>query len=172
MQTTQPTPARIAVVRAIPHPPHRNRWCGLEKWVEDRKVRANPDEKHGLPWPATEIKVAIVEEPAPFDPNANGGAPVEISPATLVMLERDERIAVRVLGGEGGDPADVVRAKAEASKLERELVEARKALSDHSERSRVAQEAHSKQAAEQGAKLAALESELATLRAQLSSRKK
>jgi hypothetical protein len=167
------THTRIAVVRAIPNPGHKRRWCGLEKWVADKKVRPNPDEKHGLPWPDTEIKVAIVDEPKPFDPSANGGVPVEISPATLTMLEKDERIAVRVLGGaEGGDPAEAVHLKAELAALTAALEKAQRELADHVERSKASHAVSQRQIEETAAKLAAVEHELATARAQLSARKK
>jgi hypothetical protein len=163
-------PARIAVVRAIPQPGHKRRWCGLELWVEDRAKRPHPEEKHGLPWPDTEVKVRVVDKPAPFDPNANGGAPIEISPATLVMLEKDDRIAVRVLDGDGGDPAETIRAKAANAKLEEEIAELRRQLAEESERAKALQTSSQQQAEELGAKLAASEAELATVRAQLSAR--
>src|SRR5690242_17901077 len=109
---------RVAVVRAIPMPGHKRRWCGLERWVPDPKARSQQEmeelpqggfkakfdtagkpiwAKHALPWPDTDIKVLVVDNPAPFDPLANGGAPVEISPATFAMLEKDPRISVRML---------------------------------------------------------------------------
>jgi hypothetical protein len=162
---------RIAEVRAIPMPGHKRRWCGMEKWVEDRAARPNPSELHGLPWPETPVKVRIVDEPPPFDPNANGGVPVAISPKTLTMLERDSRIAVRVLGGgEGGDPAEVVRLKATLAEAEKSHDELRRELASLSERYGILHSTAQKQAEETGAKLAAVEQELAAARAQLAAR--
>jgi hypothetical protein len=162
---------RIAVVRAIPQPGHKHRWCGLERWIEDKKARPHPEQKHGLPWPASELKVRVVDEPAPYDPNANGGAPVEISPSTFDMLKRDERIAVRMLEGEGGDPDEVVMLKAQVVELDKKLTEAQRALAGEQERFRTLHLTSQRQVEEQGAKLAAIEHELAAARAQLGSRK-
>jgi len=162
--------AQIAMVRAIPEPGHKRRWCGLEKWVEDKKARPNPEEKHGLPWPDTEIKVVVTAKPAPYDPAANGGAPVEISPETFRMLERDPRIAARMLGVGGDDPADSVRLKAELAKVEQDLVEARKEASDAAE-AKLYRVTAQQQIEEAGKKIAALENELAQARAQLAKKK-
>lgn len=166
MQSTQ-TAARIAVVRAIPQPGHKRRWCGLEHWVKDIAHRPHPEEKHGLPWPDTEVKVRVVDEPRPFDPNANGGAPVEISPATFAMLELDDRIAVRMIDGSAGDSTEVVRAKAHAASLEEQLLELRAQLAEESERNKQLHSISQAQTEELGAKLASTESDLATARAQL-----
>jgi hypothetical protein len=183
---------RVAVVRAIPAQGHKRRWCGLERWVPDPKRRPQQEleqhgdgtitpkfdeagnpvwAKHALPWPDTDIKVLIVDEPAPFDPEKNGGVPVEISPATLVMLEQDPRIAVKVIGGEGGDPAEVVRAKAQAAEAEKTVEQLKRELAEERERMKRYQLETSKQAQETGAKLTAAESELAALRSQVSRKK-
>jgi hypothetical protein len=182
---------RVAVVRAIPVQGHKRRWCGLEQWTPDPKRRPqqemdqHPDgtitprfangkpvwAKHALPWPDTEIKVRIVDDPAPFDPEANGGAPVEISPSTLAMLEQDPRIAVKVIGGEGGDPAEVVRAKAAASEAEKTVEQLKRELAEERERMKRYQAETSKQAQEAGAKLAAAQAELASFHAQATRKK-
>ena len=184
----------VAVVRAIPHMPHKRRWCGLERWVPDPANRSQQEmdelptggfrpkfdaagkpiyAKHALPWPDTEIKVLVVDEPAPYDPNANGGAPVEISPATLRALEQDERIAVRVLG-EGVDATDVAHAKARIIEAENEAAAVAREKANLAER--LASETRNRTAAENLAKAAseksaALELELAELRAKLDKRK-
>lgn len=183
---------RIAVVRAIPAQGHKRRWCGLERWVADPAKRpqqemvqhndgtitpkfddaGNPAwAKHSLPWPDTEIKVRIVDEPAPFDPEKNGGVPLEISPSTLTALEGDPRIAVRVIGGEGGDPAEVVRAKAKAAEAEKTVEQLQRELAEERERMKRFQLEASKQAQELGAQKAAAEAELTALRAQAGRKK-
>lgn len=173
MQTNQQSAgARLAVVRAIPMTGHKRRWCGLERWIEDRSARPNPKEKHGLPWPDFDVKVVIVDEPTPFDPNANGGVPVEISPGTLAALEKDHRIAVRVLNGDGGDPAEVIRVKAKASELEDKLTEARKESAAIAEQLKSLKSVSEQQVADQAARLAVLEQELAAARAQLGAGRK
>lgn len=161
------TASRIASVRAIPQPGHKYRWCGLELWAKDLEKRPHPEEKHGLPWPATEVKVFVVDEPKPFDPKANGGVPIEISPATFAMLERDDRIAVRMSDGSAGDSAEIVRTKVMAANLELQLQEVQAQLAEERERTKHLQLAASEQAQELGAKLAATESELHATRAQL-----
>ncbi len=184
----------VAVVRAIPHMPHKRRWCGLERWVPDPANRSQQEmeelptggfkpkfdeqgkpiyAKHALPWPDTEVKVYVVDKPAPYDPNANGGAPVEISPASLRMLEQDERIAVRLLG-EGVDASDVAHAKARIAEVENEVTALARAKSELAER--LATETRSRAAAENLAQAAtektkALELELAELRTKLEKRK-
>lgn len=175
----QTAPIRYAVVRAIPMPGHSRRWCGHEPWVIDRGEPAKGlaptrfGERHGLPWTASETKVAIVANPKPFDPSM--GPPREISPATLVMLERDDRMSVRVLNGEGGgDPAEVYRAKAAIAEFEEDLAAAGREIATlseslHLERNAIAAERESTKAAanEAGARYAVLEQELAAARAQL-----
>lgn len=192
METMQ---QRIAVVRATPYPPHKRRWCGLEQWVSDPERRSQQDmdelpaggfrpkfdgkgkplyAKHALPWPDTEIRVVIVDHPKPFDPNANGGAPVEISPATLSMLESDPKIAVRVLSGPGGDPAEVIHAKAQASKLEVDLQDARRemaAISESEKTYRASSEELVTEVTAKNAKIAALEQELAAARASIAKKR-
>jgi hypothetical protein len=186
MQATQ---ERVAVVRAIPMPGHKRRWCGLERWVPDperrpqQELEAQPggvsfmpkfDEqgkpiyvKHSLPWPDTEVKVLVVDKPQPFDPEANGGVPQEISPATFAMLKADPRISVHMLGGTEGDSEQAALAKAEAAKLEQELAGARRAISETVERLSAATDRIAEQDAQaqrQGEKIAQLEKELEAAR--------
>lgn len=181
---------RIAVVRAIPHPPHKRRWCGLEHWVADPVHRPqqemeelptggfkplfNPDgtpryAKHALPWPEFEVKVGIVDDPKPFDPQANGGVPVEISPRTLEALKRDHRIAVTVLGGPGGDASEAVRDKARAAELDEQLATANRHIASLQEQVSAAHEAA---AAKVAGEIAKLRQELAETKARLAERKK
>jgi hypothetical protein len=125
--------------------------------------------KHGLPWPDHEIKVFVVDQPALFDPEKNGGVPQEISPTTLVMLEADPRIAVKVIGDGGNDVADeLVHAKALIAELEEKLKSAQRDLADTAERESAKRVASANLAEEQGKQIAALANELAQARAQLS----
>jgi len=163
---------QIAVVRAIPMPGFKRRWCGLERWVENKAKRPNPEEKHGLPWPDHEIKVRVVDNPAPFDPDKNGGVPVEISPATFAMLERDDRISAKLLGVGEGDPAENVRVKAQVAKLEEELANARRESSELIERLKLSESASQKMLEAAGAKLASVEAQLEHVRSQMGARKK
>lgn len=186
----QTSAASIAVVRAIPMPGHKRRWCGLERWVEDKDKRPQQEmeelpqggfkpkfddkgkpiyAKHALPWPETEIKVYVVDAPAPFDPNANGGAPVEISPATLADLRQDPRIAVQMLDGEGGDPAEALEAKGHAAKLEEKLADAQRMIASLQEQVSAAHEAA---AAKVSVEIAKLRQELAETKGRLAERKK
>lgn len=163
---------RTAYVRAIPMTGYSRRWCGSEKWVEDKVARPNTTEKHGLPWPDAEVRVSIVDEPKPFDPNVNGGVPIEISPTTLQMLERDPRMAVRVLSGDGGDPAEIIHVKASVTKLEGDLAEARREASGLIEQLKSLKAVSDQQITDQASKIALLEHELASARAQLGVRRK
>lgn len=183
----QPT---VAVVRAIPHPPHKRRWCGLERWVADPAKRPQQEmeelpqggfkpkfdergkpiyAKHALPWPEDEVKVEIVDDPAPFDPLANGGYPVQISPRTLEALKGDPRIAVQVLNGEGGDPSEVVMAKATAAKIEEQLLDAQRLISSLQEQIGAARE---EAAAKVAGDIAKLRQDLAEAHRKLAERKK
>lgn len=180
---------QVAVVRAIPMPGHKRRWCGLERWVPDPEKRPQQDmeelptggfkpkfdekgkpiyAKHALPWPDTEIKVFVVDNPAPFDPNANGGVPVEISPSTLSELRRDVRISVQVMDGEGGDPAETLEIKAKAAKLEDKLTEAQRQISSLQEQVSAAHEAA---AAKVAGDIAKLRQELAETKSKLAKQK-
>lgn len=190
MQTTTATKARIALVRAIPFPPHKRRWCGLERWVPDPKRRPQQEmeelpqgglkpkfdsagkpiyAKHALPWPEEEIKVEVVDEPALFDPEANGGYPVQISPRTLQMLREDSRIAVRVLGEDGGDAEEVIAAKAQAADLDEKLQEANRLIASLQEQVGSAREAA---AASVAGEIAKLREQLAEAQRKLAERKK
>lgn len=172
--------SRIAVVRAFPHPPYKNRWAGSEYWVDDIRTdaRARPRGKHGLPWPAHEIKVEVVSNPEPYDPLRNGGVPTQISPRTLRDLERDPRIAVYVQG-EGGDPAESVRMAAQLAETEEHVQEARRKLAEAGERAsadhqryQIVLHSTEKKLVEESAKVSTLEAELATLRQQMAEQKK
>lgn len=190
MQTSSIAPSRIAVVRAIPMPGHKRRWCGLERWVDDKERRPQQEmeelpqggfkpkfndqgkpiyAKHALPWPDTEIKVFVADAPAPFDPNANGGAPVEISPSTLSELRRDPRISVQMMDDEGSDPAETLEVKAQAAKLEERLTEALRMISSLQEQVSAAHEAA---AAKVAGEIAKLRQELAETKGKLAERKK
>lgn len=145
----------VAVVRAIPNPGHKRRWCGAERWIADPKRRPQQEmitkpeggfapkfdergrpvwAKHALPWPDSEIKVYVVDDPAPFDPEANGGVPVEISPSTLAMLRKDPRINVQVLNAEGEDPRDGLAAKGALAEAQEKLREAERKIAAYHER--------------------------------------
>lgn len=181
---------RVAVVRAIPHPPHKRRWCGLERWVPDPEKRPQQEmeelptggfkpkfdddgrpiyAKHALPWPETEVKVGVVDEPELFDPNANGGVPVEISPATFAMLQKDHRISAYLLDGSGGDPAEVVRAKAEAAQLDEKLASANRHIASLQEQVGAAQD---QAAAKVAGEIAKLRQQLAEANRKLAEHKK
>lgn len=181
---------RCATVRAIPMPGHKRRWCGLERWVEDKEKRPQQEmeelpgggfkpkydaagkpifAKHALPWPDTEIKVFVVDNPAPYDPNANGGAPVEISPSTLAMLRRDARISVQMLDGEGGDPAETLVIKARAVDLEDKLGRAERQIASLQEQVSAAHEAA---AAKVAGEIAKLRQELAEAKGKIAADKK
>jgi hypothetical protein len=179
MDNTQQNP-RIAVVKAFPMPGHVRRWGGEELWVEDTREEIplrRHSGRHALPWPATEIKVEIVDKPDPFDPNMNGGVPRQISPSSLRMLEEDPRISVHVLG-EGGDPAEQVRMAAALAAHEQKIVEARRQLAEVAESAEADRQRFAmilgeteKRAAESGSKVTALEAENAALKAQLAEKK-
>lgn len=159
----------VAAVRAIPQPGHKRRWCGLEKWVEDRANRPHPEQKHGLPWPDTEVKVYVVDEPEPFNPDANGGVPVEISPLTLEALLRDERMAVRIISG-NETIADVNEAKAAKAEVESQLLDLARekaTIAEQLTKARISEETAIKTVAANAQKVASLEEENALLRAQL-----
>jgi hypothetical protein len=180
METTEQKP-RIAVIRAIPMPGHHRRWGGMERWVDDtdKSVKGRRPGKHGLPWPDTEVKVAIVDEPTPFDPNMNGGVPTEISPRSLKMLMDDPRISVQMLGdASGGDPAEIVRAKAALSEQEEALQKMRRELAEAHERAKAEHQKYEyvlagteKRAIDASAKLTEAEAEIESLRAQLADKK-
>ncbi len=136
-----PAPRKIhgeAEIRGIPHTPYKYRWSGEERWVADprgERPANGPDgepARFGLPWPARPVRVLIVDNPEPFDPERNGGVPTEISPATLKMLKADRRIAVQELNA-AGQPSDVSAAIAHAAKLEADLIVARRELAGLSE---------------------------------------
>lgn len=159
----------VASVRAIPQPGHKRRWCGLEKWVEDRTKRPNPDQKHGLPWPDTEIKVYVVDDPAPFNPDMNGGVPLEISPSTLDALLHDDRIAVRILSG-NETIADVNEAKAAKAEVESQLLDLAREKADVSEqltKAKISEQAATKIAEANAMKAEQLARENEMLRQQL-----
>lgn len=181
---------QVAVVRAIPMPGHKRRWCGLERWIPNPEKRPQQEmeelptggfkpkfdekgkpiyAKHALPWPDTEIKVFVVDNPAPFDPDANGGAPVEVSPVTLAMLRQDARISVQVLDGEGGDPAEAIEAKAKAAKLEERLDEAQRHIAALQEQVTAA---HESAAAKVAGEIAKLRQELAETKSKLAEKKR
>jgi hypothetical protein len=179
-QQNQQQKTRIAVVKAWPMPGHVRRWAGEELWVDDPREDPplrRPSGKHALPWPATEVKVEIVDTPEPFDPLMNGGVAREISPATLHMLEQDPRINVHVLG-EGGDPAEQVRMAAALAHKEEKIIEAQRQLAEVAENAAADRqryesilESSAKSVAEHGAKVTELEAEVAALKAQLAEKK-
>jgi hypothetical protein len=185
--TQKPT---IVLVRAVPYPPHKRRWCGLERWVVDKEKRPQQEmeelpaggfkpkfdekgrpiyAKHALPWPAEEIKVEIVDNPAPFDPNANGGYPTQISAATFVMLQQDERIMARLAGSGSGDSDESLKAKAQTVVAEEKLQSAQREIASLQEQVGAAHEAA---AAKVAGEMAKLRQELAELRGKLAERKR
>lgn len=195
-QQMQPKPQQppIAVIRAFPAPPHKHRYGGLEQWVPDEKMRPDqemevqPDgtfkpvfkdgakvyRKHALPWPATDIKCYIVDHPKPYDPNANGGYAVEISPASLAMMRKDPRLNVRIEGGEGGDAPAAIEAKARATAAEDELSAVRRQMANAveeasrlREQSNLARGLFDRDAAAAAQRITALENELGMIRLQL-----
>lgn len=175
----------VAVVRGIPHPPYKNRWCGLERWVPDPEKRPQQEmeelpqggfkpkfdeqgqpiwAKHALPWPDDETKVYVVDDPPLFDPKANGGRPTHISPSTLAMLKKDRRISVQVLNGDGGDPAEAVTTKAALAKSDERIAQLERLVASQQEQIGAASEAA---AAKVAGELAKLRQENAELRGKL-----
>lgn len=180
---SQATPeVRMAKVRALPMPGHKRRWCGAERWVPniekrpeveieqgaDGSTRPKLDSagkpiyvKHALPWPDFEIKVRIVDNPQPFNPDHNGGVPVEISPTTFAMLQKDERIMAQIIGADGIDAAAVVQSKAEAAKLEEQLTDARRENAELAEQLKSFRHVTEEEHKASDAKIKALEAQLA-----------
>ncbi|MGH8323451.1 MAG: hypothetical protein ACRETD_06585, partial [Steroidobacteraceae bacterium] len=120
--------------------------------------------KHALPWPADEVKVEVVDDPEPFNPEANGGRPTQISPRTVEMLRQDHRIAVHVIGADGGDPAEAIQDKARAAKLEEKLSEAQRHIASLQEQASAANDAA---AAKVVGEMAKLRQENAELRSKI-----
>jgi hypothetical protein len=125
--------------------------------------------KHALPWPAFDVKVAIVDQPAPFDPNANGGVPVEISPATFRMLQDDERILARLHSDESISTEEALAAKAAKADLEKQLQDAQRLVSSLQEQMGSAREAA---AASVAGEIAKLKEQLAEANRKLAERKR
>lgn len=180
---------RIAVIRAIPMQGHKRRWAGLERWIPDAKNRPQQEmeelpqggfkpvfkdgkpvyAKHALPWPDFEVKVGIVDEPCLFDPEANGGVPLEISPSSVELIRQDQRIAIQVVNGEGGDATADVEAKARMADLEKEVQDLRRRAASEHERIDARVKAES---AKQAKQMADKDAEIAELRAKLAEKKR
>lgn len=108
----------------------------------------------------TEAPVTLTVTDAPATPD-------EITPAQYQALVEDRYIAVSAVGGT--DP-QIPSLKAAMNKAESEVTELRKQLEAAAESARVDRELAAQQAADLGARIVALESELAAAKSQLAER--
>jgi hypothetical protein len=143
-------------VRAMPAPGHDHRW------------------RCRRPWGKTPTTITIVDSPkGPEVTRDEEGRthlvyPNEISPEELKQLQADPHLAVALASaGEEGDPQALVAEKARAAELERLLAAERRNQQEAVEEMKRYRSGAEAQAIEAGGKIAVLQNEVETLRAQL-----
>lgn len=149
----------VALVRGIPWEGRKWRWCG------------------GLPWPAKEVRVVVVDEAPVFNAeamaakqgckNVNDAVPEVIDHEILAALRNDQRIAVQVVGESAVEQLH----KSDLVKLEKVIDEQRKQLAAYADEKAKGADID-KLAHERGIALSTAEAEIVRLKAELETARK